>query len=828
MLIIQRDPTGASGKEIYELDTNISLQDNIEKRLNGGADVSLWLNGVLIADPANCEELDRTATVFDDLRIQLRPEGVEILVAVAISLAVSAASYFLLPKPSIPNDMGAGKDSPNNRLTGQTNLARLYQAIPDIYGRVRSYPDLIQQSVVEYVNHVKQVTEWVCIGRGKYLVQEVKYAETPLSQISGSSYEVFYPVGGTYPEQGITTVSDIYESFETPDVNGQELIPAVPSDEQIDNIARDCEFTNGSKLFTVKVPADPRWDQLIQLFPNNGNALIYIKSSTSPAPPNTVLVDNEICACKTYTNIGGFYTFTFEKAANFTLPTQIYQSNDLRITPQKTIYYPSSTFTLPTKANQIRWNTVFLRGLKGTVQIKTTWYAVDSGGVEIGGSRQSQTDTYSADTYDSRYYTKTVIPSYGTGSYRVFFERLTEDLENGSDVAKIEELYALNYYQTKTFIGVTIMRLTTIATEQATGGQDRKFNLMATRYVRDIYSSVVAPSRNFARAIVHQFVAVAGRDESKLDLAALLICQGQAGEPNGYFDFTFDDKDVSLGARLQTIANAARVQVFREGNVYSFVRDQNNGGIPVVQFDYRNLAANGESSINYRGHLPTSFDSVELEYVNPTDNKKALVNLRINPDGTITQGIGARTSKIQLAGCRDLAQATNRAYFEAAKILYQRESVSDVALQDAALVGIGEVVRWVDPNDFFGDDGLQAGEVLAIDGTVVTTSEPIHWGNNTTGRVIFTNGSGASLSPVIITPRTDNKNGFVAASIPSGVYLSDGSSIQLGSRYSVGVGLDQNAILKAGLYIVTSKKPSNNGTIAIELINYDSRVYQYD
>ena len=41
MLIIQRDPTGASGKEIYELDTNISLQDNIEKCLNGGADVSL-------------------------------------------------------------------------------------------------------------------------------------------------------------------------------------------------------------------------------------------------------------------------------------------------------------------------------------------------------------------------------------------------------------------------------------------------------------------------------------------------------------------------------------------------------------------------------------------------------------------------------------------------------------------------------------------------------------------------------------------------------------------------------------------------------------------
>jgi hypothetical protein len=123
---------------------------------------------------------------------------------------------------------------------------------------------------------------------------------------------------------------------------------------------------------------------------------------------------------------------------------------------------------------------------------------------------------------------------------------------------------------------------------------------------------------------------------------------------------------------------------------------------------------------------------------------------------------------------------------------------------------------------------LQAGEVLGISGATVTTSEAINWNGNTTGRAIFTNGSGASLSPVVISPRNDGFNGFIAASIPSGVYLSDGSDIQLGSRYSVGVGLSQTDILNAGLYTLTSKKPSNSGTIAIELVNYDSRIYQYD
>jgi hypothetical protein len=338
----------------------------------------------------------------------------------------------------------------------------------------------------------------------------------------------------------------------------------------------------------------------------------------------------------------------------------------------------------------------------------------------------------------------------------------------------------------------------------------------------------VSASRNFSRAILHQFVAIARFDIAKLDVAALQTVQAQAAGELGYFDFSFDDKDVSLEDRLRTTANVARVQVFRDGTQHSFVRDQAGAGFPAIQFDYRNLAADGDSAISYRGHLPTSFDSIELEYVNPTDNKKAIVKLRINSSGAVVVGTGARPSKIQLAGCRNATQATNRAYLEANKLIYQRTSVSDVALKDAALVGIGEVCRWVDPNDFFGDDGLQAGEVMAINGTTITTSEPIHWGNDTTGRVIFTTATGTSLAPVICSKRPDNLNGFVVASLPSGVYLSDGHEVQLGSRYSVGVGLTQAEIQKAGLFTLTSKKPNENGTIAIELINYDERIYSFD
>lgn len=821
-LQISRDPTGANGLDIFELDTSKTLQGNIEQHLTHGTDCRLWLNGLLIDNPAECAELDRLATVLDDIRIEQRPAGIEILVSLAISLAISAAAYFLLPKPTIPNDMGQGKDSPNNRLTAQTNVARAYQAIPDIYGQIRAYPDLIQQSVVEYINNIKYVTEWVCVGRGKYDIANVKYAETPFADIEGASYEAFYPVGGTYPEYGNTTVNDIIESFESPDVNGQEMAYAI--DYAIVSLSGMQFTSNNTTDFVIRSDnKDAKWNQLIELFPNNGNARIYAINNAN----GNILV-NTNCACISYTSDTNYYYFTFRDQTTINTVTCVLTPNS-EVQPLKATLTPTNTFTLPVDCNQIRWNTVFLRGLKGTVQIRATWYKVDSGGVEIGGTRQSQNNTYTDDTYDQRFYTVTVAPSAGYGRYKIFFERLSPaNTPAGADVAKLEELYALRYFTTKTFTGVTILRLTTKATEQATGGQERKFNAIVTRHVREYGSTTCSPSRSFARAILHSFVVIARRDISQLDLPALQLCESQAAGELGYFDFSYDDKDVSLGQRMQTAANVARCIVFRDGLKWSFVRDQAGAYGATVQFDYRNLSAGGDSAVTYRGHLPTSYDSVELEYVDPIENKKALVKLRINTDGSIVSGIGNRASKIQLAGCRNITQATNRAYLEAAKIVYQRESVSDEALSDASLVNIGDVVRWVDPNDFYGDDGLQAGEVLAISGATVTTSEPIHWNGQTTGRVIFTTTTGASTSPVVITPRTDGKNGFVAASLPSGIYLADGSDIQLGSRYAVGVGLSQAEIEKAGLYTLTAKKPNQNGTIGIELAKYDERIYQYD
>ena len=109
-----------------------------------------------------------------------------------------AGIFVLAPKPAIANNGGNTVDSPNNSLTGQTNTARVYKAKPDIYGQIRSFPDLIQESVFEYVHQtstdggLKYVTEWMCIGIGKYDYESVRYSESsralwPVPNSSSSS-----------------------------------------------------------------------------------------------------------------------------------------------------------------------------------------------------------------------------------------------------------------------------------------------------------------------------------------------------------------------------------------------------------------------------------------------------------------------------------------------------------------------------------------------------------------------------------------------------------------------------------------------------------------
>lgn len=811
MLTIRKDPAGITGQNRYVWDYSRTIQDNIACYMADGSGCTLLVNGMEV-DPLTCRDLDRMPTIADQVTVIQRPAGLDPITLAIIAVVAAVATYVLMPRPPGAN---VSKDSPNNSLTAQSNLARAYQAIPDVYGSRRVWPDLIQPSTVEYIDHVKFVTEWLCISRGQGTISEVKYADTPLSDITGASYEIFYPFGSGYPENGVTTIDDVVETFACPDVDGQEIepptpYPAITETGDFSGVATDTEFT-------VTVPDDAKWADL-KAAAGTGTALVAFTRGVGDEFSAT-------CDVVSYVVAAGDVTFTFDGPA---WPATASGTASITIDLDGVVTHTSGPFTLPLASQKIRVNTVFLRGLRGTVVINAEWWQIDGEGVEISGTREDADHTFTADTLDQRFFTTDITPAAGNGRYRIQFTRTTADLGNGADVAKLESVFAMRTYATKTLPGVTVARVTTRATQEATGFRDRKFNLRFARYVRTLTSDTISASSNFARIMAHIWT-VAGNDIAELDTAAMQAINTEHGETSALlrFDGSLDDADMSLGERLQLVANHARCLMWRDGTKWTVTRDQARD-YPDIQLDYRNLSAGGESAISYAAHLPASFDGVEVEYTNETTQAtKAYLRLTV-ASGTAVPGVASNPRKIKLMGCANTAQATNRAYLEANKLIYQRTSVTDEVLNDGGIIGPGSLVRWIDPNDFYGDDGLQAGEVLAIDGGTITTSEPLNWNGQTSGRIMFTGIDGARLgAPVVATPG-GGAYSVTLASVPSGLYVA-GDGAQLGSRYAFATGMTEAETEAAGLFTVVGMKPASNGqAYTLELTQYDSRIYSAD
>lgn len=817
MLIIMNDPAGATGRHAHEWDYTATVQDNIARHLRSGGGCAVRWNGDDI-NPATDPRMDRPPSIADEVTVIRRPEGFDpltwTLIAIAASVAVTVA---LMPKvPRLTS--AAGKDSPNNRLAGQTNIARPYQAIPDVYGLRRIWPDLIQPAVVEYVDNVKLITEWMVASYGIGTITAVQYAETPFADIAEASYEVFEPVPvDGYPERGTTTLSDVLEAFEVDDVNGQEL--TYPEPYPVMTPTGDFVAVTGATTFTLKIPNSTANIANLKGLAPFGTARVVC---TLPGP----VAFDEDCTVASFVVSGSDCTFTFSGVpvwASDVTATAIATT----ITPNGTAPQTVGPFTLPLASDRIRWNTVFLRGLKGSVTIRAEWWKVDGSGAEISGTRQSQDNTYTADTFDQQFRTNNATPTAGLGRYRMQFTRLTPQIgDQGTDVAKLEEVYAVRYYATKVLPGCTAFRVTTRATQEATGFADRKFNLRWNRHVRTLTTNTLSASRNFARCMAHVWT-LAGGDMADLDTDRLAEINADLGEtsPLLRFDASFDDEDLSLGQRMQLAANAARCLLWYDGEKWTVTRDQARA-VPRMQLDYRNLARGGESSISYASHLPASNDGIELEYVDETTQaKKAYIRLSI-ASGSVVVGRSANPQKIQLIGCATTAQAENRARLEARRLLYQRINVTDTGLRDAAQLGPGDLVRWVDPADLYGDDGLQAGEVLAISGDEITTSEPVDWLSETSGRILLTGTSGAYLgAPVLCYPAAGGR--IRLGTVPAGIFVADATR-QCGSRYAFAAGVTESEMQASGLYTVTAARPDSRGNTSLALAAYDSRMYEDD
>ncbi|HAV5345601.1 TPA: hypothetical protein JI077_05090 [Acinetobacter baumannii] len=141
---------------------------------------------------------------------------------VAIMAAYSIYTVLTMPKPQSPT-----VGSSNNELSQRSNQARLNGRIPDIFGRVRSYPDLIAQTYTIYKDGIEIEECLMCIGRGYFQILDMRDGDTDVANIAGTSVSVYDPftsIVGTPIYQVGDTFTELPKYVRKSDsINGQTI-----------------------------------------------------------------------------------------------------------------------------------------------------------------------------------------------------------------------------------------------------------------------------------------------------------------------------------------------------------------------------------------------------------------------------------------------------------------------------------------------------------------------------------------------------------------------------------------------------------------------------
>lgn len=119
-------------------------------------------------------------------------EPLTIFLVVVTVLSAALAIYTYMNMPEIP-DQASG--SGNNSLASRQNKHRTSERAPDIYGKVKSIPDLIAPLYRYYADNVQVEEALLSIGTGYFEIDsdQIKEGETPINTIEGASLSVYEP-----------------------------------------------------------------------------------------------------------------------------------------------------------------------------------------------------------------------------------------------------------------------------------------------------------------------------------------------------------------------------------------------------------------------------------------------------------------------------------------------------------------------------------------------------------------------------------------------------------------------------------------------------------
>lgn len=297
------------------------------------------------------------------------------IVAIVVVAAVVMAAQANVPTSALRNTQN---QSANNELSERSNKPRPLARIPDIFGTVRSTPDLLAVPYKIFQDHEEVEYAYMCIGRGAYDVSDVRDDTTLALDIAGTSVEVYAP--NTSPNSGHAPQLRVGQAINTPilnvtrsnAVNGQVLRP--PNDQSIVG-ASNIYFANPNEIrtsafdFTDKFSAGDvltiARSAVYQAYINQTKTLqAYSDGSFRFSIPNTTLpaeyaagVECQLTgATFSITDSDGFWSSTSDLSGIYTIQS----TNLVTVTDPEygtTTYFCRVVLSSPASVNP-NWNSV--------------------------------------------------------------------------------------------------------------------------------------------------------------------------------------------------------------------------------------------------------------------------------------------------------------------------------------------------------------------------------------------------------------------------------------------------------------------------------------
>ncbi|HBW0040678.1 TPA: MoaD/ThiS family protein [Klebsiella aerogenes] len=809
--------TTAPGTELIALLDSLRLHNNVKVRLNGRElnddfDLSFKLRaGDVVAVFDQPESGGLIKTLLNPVE-HLNPIRFTKKVMSGLSGQQTASS------PSISTG-----ESPNNDATGQTNRARLYKGRPNIYGQCRVYPDLIQQALFEYIDNNKYITEWFEVGYGKYTISSVRYSESNLGSLAGASYQIFDP-GATIGTIDVGYQFDDVDNEEVPGLNESEDFPA----QTATTTSPTAMLIESNQLKATVLSNDDNFSYFAALAVPHPVTFVINATWNAGGGPVTrdVTGSGNIVYSESYIgeDTQSYTTFYLGDMTGeiTTLPSDATLNLTLFTLNDQTplVIGPSVS---PLESTQI-WVHVMVQlgATSGTSRYRIRFWKVDDNNNQIPGTAEQYDYFFDNDFQVTTRYFRTThkySPAAGAGRYAVTIERL--DNSNDGNVVTLMAIHAVNTRANVIYPDDTIARVTIKGSNNSNSNREQKYNMLAQRHTISYDRTTgqidytLRPSRSFADAALHEWVIIGKQDVASIDAATLYAIADSIPVPElGYFDYTFSDEKLSLGERIRTICNAARVDGNNIGDVLTFWRDE-KVSYPDAVFARSNMFFD-EYKVSWQMSLPGGYDGVTVDYVDPLTNKKSYVYLQIDAGGIReVEDATVNASQISLDGCRNRTQAVDRAWLEARRLLYSRMSMTVKVLETEQVVR-GAVVQCPDMYD----NKQQNGYLTGRNGDIFTTSERIDFSFGDMW-VVMTDSQGNFRGRWRAYPVTGNAKAFQAPADAFDLNIYNGADCQVASRYFIATDSELNATI----WRVETAKPNGDYTQTLTLSEYSDAIY---